>query len=75
MFSLRTSIEWARSQTAAALGELSSAANRVDRLAQRHPEHADQLRDISARLWPLTGPAREIEAALAEIHSKIRSAT
>lgn len=58
-----------------ALGALSRAAKDAEWLAERDPDHAEALRDISARLWAMTDVARDAERQLADIHAQLRATT
>lgn len=63
----------ATGSTRGALGALSRAAKDAEWLADRVPDHAEALRDISARLWAMTDVARDAERQLAAIHAQLRA--
>lgn len=75
MRNAREELNWAQSMARNSLGNLTSTANTVDQLGEKLPEHAERLASISAQLWATTEITRDIEHALAEIHSEVRSAT
>lgn len=65
----------AASSTRSSLASLTTAAELADRLAERDPDHAAALRDISGRLWAMTDVARDVERQLADIHAQLRATT
>lgn len=71
----RDTVSTATSSTRTALGALTVAAEQADRLAERDPEHAEALRDISGRLWAMTDVTRDVERQLADIHAQLRATT
>lgn len=62
-----------RSSTASVLNQLTSAANDVEKLIERRPQDAEQLRRVSVQLWAMTDVARDLERDAAGIAAEVRA--
>lgn len=56
------------------LSALEDGATWLDKISRDDPQYADMINPISAQLWKLTGPVRELEQALAKIRAELREA-
>lgn len=73
MFNLLEDLDWAENHTRFAMGQLRNAASHIDSALQNAPEYADQLTGWGAQLWTMESLCREINAAVAKLHSEVRS--